>query len=328
MECNNDVIAGAKSPILHSKGNVKKSLTLKFFSGIFEYMENLKVSVVIPTYNRKSELKKLLDALKEEEYPFSKFEVIVVDDGSQDGTKEFLESYKSPFRLIKIVHNKNRGSAASRNDGIKAANNEIILFLDDDLIPVPCIVSNHIKHHHIKNCAVIGNIIYRKTFNTRWVSRYLSTRGIHKIKPNKRIPFKCFWTSNASIRKEYLIKVGLFDENFKIAGGEDTEIAYRLEKNGVEFLYEKEALCFHKPVSLSELLKKHESFAKNALPLLIKKDALFKKVFKLNLLTNPFIKLSLLPFVYCFVVALASIMNLFYLPPFIIDYLLFYKRVH
>lgn len=303
-------------------------MTIGFFSGIFEYMENLKVSIVVPTYNREKELKKLLDALKEEEYPFSNFEVIVVDDGSRDGTKEFLGSYKSPFRLIKIVHNENRGSAASRNDGIKAANNEIILFLDDDLIPAPVIISNHIKHHKKKNCAVIGNIIYRKTFSTRWVSRYLSARGIHKIKPNKRIPFKCFWTSNASIRKEHLMSVSLFDEDFKGAGGEDTEIAYRLEKNGIKFLYEKEALCYHKPVSLSELLKKHKSFARNALPLLIKKDDVFKKVFKLNLLTNPLVKLSLLPFVYCFVVALASIMNLFYLPPFIIDYLLFYKRVH
>ena len=302
-------------------------MTIGFFSGIFVSMRYQKVSIVIPTYNRKNELKKLLDALKNEKYPFCDFEVIVVDDGSHDGTKEFLQSYTAPFNLIKIIHNENRGSAASRNDGIKAANNEIILFLDDDLIPSSGIIFSHSRHHMDKKCAVIGNIIYRKTFNTRWVSRYLSTRGIHKIKRNEMIPFKCFWTSNASIRKEYLINVSLFDESFKGAGGEDIEIAYRLERAGVEFLYDKAALCYHRPVSLSELIKKHESFAKNALPLLIKKDDIFKQVFKLDLLTHPIVKVCLSPFVYCGVCSLAPIMNLLYLPPLIIDYLLYYKRI-
>ncbi len=289
-------------------------------------MESLKVSIVIPTYNRKNELRKLLDALNNEDYPFSNFEVIVVDDGSRDGTAEFMESYASHFNLVTICHKENMGSAASRNDGVRTAANEIILFLDDDLVPSRGIIRNHIKHHSKSNCAVIGNIKYRKTFSTRWVSRYLSTRGVHKIKPTRRIPFKCFWTSNTSIRKEHLLKAGLFDEQFKGAGGEDTEIAYRLEKVGIQFVFAINALCYHKPISLSELLKKQESFAKNALPLLVEKDKSFRKIFRLDLMKNPFVRFALSTVVYFPIYWLARIMNLFYLPPFVIDYLLLRKR--
>ncbi|MCK4233596.1 glycosyltransferase [candidate division WOR-3 bacterium] len=289
-------------------------------------MTSQKVSIVIPTFNRKAELKKLLDALKEEDYPYSNFEVIVVDDGSCDGTREFLKTCKTPFNLVTVLHERNKGSASSRNDGIKAANNEIILFLDDDLIPASGIIMHHCKRHSNKGCAVIGNIIYKRTFCTRWISRYLSTRGVHKIKKSEKIPFKCFWTSNVSIRKKHLFEVGLFDEQFRGAGGEDTEIAYKLENSGVEFLYEKDALCYHKPVSLVELLKKQESFAKNALPLLLKKDAIFREIFKLDLLANPVIKMSLSKYVYRTIYSFSLIMNFLYLPSFIIDYLLFCKR--
>ena len=289
-------------------------------------MEGIKVSIVIPTYNRVAELEKLLNALEDKTISHIDIEVIVIDDASTDGTREFLKSYRPSFDIKLIFHNANRGSAMSRNDGIKVAKGDIILFFDDDLIPSKEIVQNHLKYHIKDNCAVIGNIKYRETFKTRWVSRYLSTRGVHKIKNGGKIPFKCFWTSNASIKKESLLKVGFFDERFKGAGGEDTELAYRLEQLGVEFVFAKDALCYHKPVSLEELLKKQELFVKNALPILIKKDSIYRKIFRVDLLRNPFVQIITLPVFYFPIYMFANILKLFFLPPFIIDYLLFCKR--
>jgi glycosyltransferase involved in cell wall biosynthesis len=288
-------------------------------------MDRLKATIVIPTYNRKDKLKELLDRLQREDYPREKFEIIVIDDGSSDGTVEFLKSYSPSFNMVTIFHKENKGSAASRNDGIKAASNQIIIFLDDDLVTEPGIIFHHTKHHYGKKCAVIGDIRYQETFSTRWISRYLSTRGVHKIKPGKKIPFKCFWTSNASVKKEQLLAVSLFDERFRGAGGEDTDIAYRLERLGVEFVYEKDAVCYHCPVSLDELLRKQEDFASKALPLLIEKEPVFKRVFKVHLLKNPFFSFLTIPFVFQSVKLLAHIIKFLYLPPLIIDYLIFCK---
>jgi glycosyltransferase involved in cell wall biosynthesis len=285
------------------------------------------ISVVIPTYNRKDELPLLLDALDKEVFPRDKFEVIVVDDGSTDGTKEFLKSYSPLYNITTIFHRENLGSAVSRNDGIKAAKKEIILLLDDDLIPEQGILRHHADNHRNGACAVIGNITYRETFTTRWISRYLSTRGVKKIPKGERIPFKCFWSSNASVKKKHLLQVGLFDEEFKVAGGEDTELAYRLEKAGISFVYEEKAICYHQPVSLQELMERQRSFAKNALPLLLRKGTVFKEVFKIDYAKKPAMRMGLLLPVYFCAYGISNILKFVWLHSAIIDYLIYSNRM-
>jgi glycosyltransferase involved in cell wall biosynthesis len=285
------------------------------------------ISVVIPTYNRKETLSLLLDSLDREVFPRDRFEVIVIDDGSTDGTRAFLRSYAPLYRIQTIFHRENRGSAVSRNDGIKAANKEIILFLDDDLIPAQGILRHHADNHKKGGHAVIGNILYRETFKTRWVSRYLSTRGAKKIPVGEKISFKCFWSSNASVRKEHLQSIGLFDEAFRGAGGEDTELAYRLEKAGIGFVYEKNAVCYHRPVSLAQLLRRQRSFARDSLPLLLKKDAIFKRILMVDRAHSTVMRFVLSPLVYYPVYLFARLLQFIMLPARIIDYLIYYQRM-
>ncbi len=285
------------------------------------------ISVVIPTFNRKVELSLLLDALDREVFPRDKFEVIVVDDASTDGTASFLRSYAPLYRLQTIFHRKNRGSAVSRNDGIRAADKEVVLFLDDDLIPGQGILRYHAECHTNGAHAVIGNVLYRETFTTRWISRYLSSRGVKKVPDGERIPFKCFWSSNASVRKEDLMRAGLFDEVFKIAGGEDTELAYRLEKAGIDFIYERRALCYHQPVSLKQLLERQRSFAAKALPLLLKKERIFYDVFKMGYAKTPAARIGLSLPVYFTMYGIAHLLKFLWLKASIIDYLLYYNRI-
>lgn len=285
------------------------------------------MSVVIPTFNRKAELARLLDSLDKEIFPRENLEVIVVDDGSTDGTREFLKSYAPLYRLRPIFHKSNCGCAVSRNDGIRAATNEIILFLDDDLIPQQGILRLHERLHRRTGCAVIGNILYRETFMTRWVSRYLSTRGVKKIPEGERIPFKCFWSTNASVRKKHLLQIGLFDEEFRVAGGEDTELAHRLEKAGIDFVYEERALCYHQPVSLRALLERQRSFGKYALPLLVRRDEVFGEIFKIGRASHPLMRILLSAPVYACMYGIAQLLTMLWLPPSLIDYLLYYNRV-
>jgi len=86
------------------------------------------VSVIIPTYNRAGFLSRAVDSVLSQQYP--RFELIVVDDGSTDGTKAVLDSYGDRIRVITLPAN--RGPAAARNLGIQAARFELIAFLDSD----------------------------------------------------------------------------------------------------------------------------------------------------------------------------------------------------
>ena len=93
------------------------------------------VSVVIPTYNRKDMLKECLESLFNQTYPKERYEIIVVNDGSTDGTEEVLNEYakKAPC-AFKWFTQQNKGPCVARNLGVKNARGEIICFIDDDCV--------------------------------------------------------------------------------------------------------------------------------------------------------------------------------------------------
>src|SRR5579871_5778539 len=97
----------------------------------------MKLSVVVPTYNRKDSLRRTLDGLAKQTYPFADFEVVVVSDGSTDGTTEMLADYvkTAPYSLRSVLQ-ANGGPSKARNRGIQEAQHEVIVFLDDDVEPV------------------------------------------------------------------------------------------------------------------------------------------------------------------------------------------------
>src|SRR5438093_6089443 len=107
-----------------------------------------RVTVIIPTYNRKAILQRSLKALEEQSAELGLFEVIVVDDGSTDGTasmvQEFLSSCKRPVRYF-WQNNKKQGVA--RNLGAYHAEGGILLFLGDDIIASPTLIEQHVLYH-------------------------------------------------------------------------------------------------------------------------------------------------------------------------------------
>ncbi|MCK5255047.1 MAG: glycosyltransferase family 2 protein, partial [Deltaproteobacteria bacterium] len=100
-----------------------------------EKINHLTISVIIPTYNRRHELEKLLHSLNRQTLPSSQFEIIVVDDGSTDGTPEVLDQFGDLIRLVKFE--KNQGAIAARNHGASLATGEYLVFLDGDDIFMP-----------------------------------------------------------------------------------------------------------------------------------------------------------------------------------------------
>ena len=214
------------------------------------------ISVIIPTYNRQSSLKITLDGLAKQTYPCAEFEAVVVSDGSTDGTNEFLEEYAraAPYVLRPIVQ-ANGGPARARNRGIEEAGGQIVVFLDDDVEPIPGFLDAHMAHHASDDKVVaIGPMSpdpARRGAEPPWIAweHAMLQKQYHNLTTGvwKSAGPQHFYTGNASMRREHLTAVGGFDVNFKRQ--EDVEMAYRMRRDrGVRFVFDPTADGVHRPL--------------------------------------------------------------------------------
>ncbi|MCC2670547.1 MAG: glycosyl transferase family 2 [Armatimonadetes bacterium] len=211
------------------------------------------MTVVIPTFNRKESLRRTLGALERQES--ASFEVLVVSDGSTDGTDDLVEelSRTSPFPL-RLIAQPNAGPARARNRGVQEAQGEIIVFLDDDVEPLPRFLTVHALHHAQDDClAVIGPMLpdpllkWREPVWIAWEHASLQkeyTRLVTGFWPSASPNH--FYTGNASVRRCHLLAAGGFDEEFKRQ--EDVELAFRMMRQcGMRFKFDPEAAGTHRP---------------------------------------------------------------------------------
>ena len=207
------------------------------------------LTVVIPTFNRKKSLSRVLGALASQTLSSENYEVIIVDDGSNDGTSESIRQIcHSHNGLVRYFFQKNKGPAAARNLGIKEARCRLVLFLNDDTIPANNLIEQHITCHQkwtADNVAVLGHAtwaegipvpIYARHY---LVGEYKKLEGLQEVRPID------FITCNISVKKIFLLNNGLFDEDFPYAAHEDRELGYRLGKMGLRIRYNPQALVYH-----------------------------------------------------------------------------------
>lgn len=192
-------------------------------------------SIQICSYNRKDILTKCLQALSGQNFPKDKFEVVLVDDGSNDGTGDAVKNLDLGYNL-KYLYQTNQGLATARNTGIRETRGKYIIFIDDDIIAD----ENLLKQHLIFHC------VYPRTIIRGWVNHVTSLDDIKKPILNwQDISTSFFWTSNVSVERKDLIEVGLFDESFTEYGWEDLEIGVRLKLIGLKLKYNKNAVVYH-----------------------------------------------------------------------------------
>lgn len=212
------------------------------------------ISVIIPTYNRRESLRLTLDGLSRQTMPMNSFEVVVVSDGSTDGTTEFLTEYaaSAPYRFRPIIQ-ENAGPSAARNRAIRESAGEVIVLLDDDVEPDPSFLAAHAaRHDNIDKLVVIGpmlrdparrepiwvvweHLMLRKQYDS-WENGAWSTAGPHN-----------FYSGNASVRREWIMAVDGFDESLKRM--EDVDLARRMEREcGVRFEYDPRPAGIHRPI--------------------------------------------------------------------------------
>ncbi|HEY8173543.1 MAG TPA: glycosyltransferase [Dehalococcoidia bacterium] len=221
------------------------------------------VTVVIPTYNRAGYLERVLRALERQDVPHGTFDVFVVDDGSNDGTDAILS--KRYWFDLQWISQPNAGPGAARNAAIERATGELLLFVDDDVIPAENLVRLHLEAQRELRSVVIGRMTepesQRQPLWAQWETRTLHQQydkiaaGVFTPSPRQ------FYTANASVPRDDVRRAGMFDPNFKRA--EDVELAYRLADLGLSFRFLSDAVVVHDtPRTLSGWLRVAEQYGR------------------------------------------------------------------
>ena len=207
------------------------------------------LSVVIPSRNRSTQLRKLLESLGRQSYPPERFEAVVVLDGSEDDSGEMVRHLDRPYALT-LLEQECVGAAASRNRGTRAASSTHVLFLDDDIVPERDLLAAHALAHAgmpderlvLGRCppVISGAGLWGQALRAWWEDHYRS-----KAEPGHRWTFMDFDAGNASFDRALFLETGGFDEDFRGRGREDWELGIRLLERGVRFSYHPDAIGLH-----------------------------------------------------------------------------------
>ncbi|HEX3236591.1 MAG TPA: glycosyltransferase [Gemmatimonadales bacterium] len=205
------------------------------------------ISVVIPTYQRRDSLLRLLASLRTQTLPADAYEVIAAIDGSTDGTAAAVRGLAVPYALS-ALEGPNRGRAGACNAGIRAAGGEVVVLLDDDMEASPGFLAAHARAHQgpVERAVVGAAPIVAGSESPPFV-RYMASGFRSRLdrmsQPGYRLRFRDTYTGNFSAHREVLLGVGGFDAAFRVYGHEDYELALRLQEAGVELTYSADALA-------------------------------------------------------------------------------------
>ncbi len=204
-----------------------------------------KISIVIPTCNRKESLAETLTSIYRQSYPKEWIEVIVVDDGSDVDLTGLVDEFKVKGLNIKYVKQKKRGPAAARNLGIKISQAPLIGFTDDDCILDNNWVEGMVKtHFENTDVDIVGGFTWVDKNNLKAVVSQFLANGAMTAVIDGKSQYIFFPTCNVSIKRRVFQKE-VFNERFPYPAGEDLEFFWRLYKSGYKFLFNKRAYVYH-----------------------------------------------------------------------------------
>lgn len=234
--------------------------------------DTLQATVLFPVFNVVANLRHTLESLAQQSIPGKTFEVLMVDNGSQDAVLDMLQSREWPFSVRYYFQSRaHRQSGKCRNIGIANAHADLVVMLDAD-----CLCGNRFLEHHLRlhqrelKCYVIGDIraldehrcldrtvpITLEVLRRAWLPGQATWKGRLRVQT-------CFWLrhwscagrakmnywlsgGNSSVKGVHLLEAGGYDETFdKYWGDEDAELGYRLEKRGIAPRFSYEALVYH-----------------------------------------------------------------------------------
>ncbi len=220
------------------------------------------VSVIVPVYNNPRGLKDTMNSLVNQDFRAGDYEIIIVDNGSTDGTvdiaKSYMEKYSNPIWCL--VENNIQSSYAARNKGIQAAKGQILAFTDADCVPIQEWVRNGLnKFADLDISMVAGRIEFTYKTNKPNIWEYYDAAG--KLKQKNYVDGAGFGaTANLFVRKKLFEKYGLFLSSLESGG--DYEFGRRLTQAGELLVYAGDTLVYHRARStFASKLKKSKRVA-------------------------------------------------------------------
>ena len=215
------------------------------------------LSVIIPTRNRTEVLQRTVNLLLGQAADLAQdAEILVVDDGSHAEESEEFARYLAGLgpaaQRVRYLQQAPCGPAAARNRALRAAQGVLVLFLGDDILPCPGLLAAHIAAHFEgypdEGVAVLGLADLAPEFRDTPFARWWRRRNFRydALLAGKRKPdIGFFFTNNLSLKRDFLLKYGMFDEAFPAAAYEDVELAYRLSNHGLHVIFLPEAEAYH-----------------------------------------------------------------------------------
>jgi len=196
------------------------------------------VSVIIPVYNGAATVADCVESLLALQYPRDRCEIVVVDNGSTDATREILARFEG---RIRVLHESRRGAAAARNRGIREANGTVVAFTDADAVVDPAWLDGLVSHLHPGTGAVGGPILSRRPANR--IEQFGEVVHDHRFAIEDCDP-PYMASGNWASPRDLLVAVGLFDED--LLRGQDADLAFRLHRAGHRLTYGPDAIVYHR----------------------------------------------------------------------------------
>lgn len=228
-------------------------------------MEQPFFSTIVPTYNRPERLTVCLKAIARLDYPLDRFEVIVVDDGSEMPIESVIESFREQLNLTSIAQ-RNSGPANARNNGATRAKGKFLVFTDDDCMPAPdWLKTLEIHCTQAPNCLIGGRTLNALPDNLYSTASQVLIDYLYEYYNADRERSSFFTSNNLALPAERFHALGGFDTTFPLAAGEDREFCDRWLQHGYQMIYAPEARVYHAHrLTLYAFWRQHYNYGRGA----------------------------------------------------------------
>lgn len=209
-------------------------------------------SIIITTYNRREALVETVKTLAKQTIPADRYEIVIVDDGSTDGTYEAISSLSTPCAVRCFRHFENRGISAGRNLAIRNAIGRYLILVSDDLLVPEDFIAKHLDTlERYPGWWVVGGFHQLESLTETPFGRYLDQleKGYEEMRKAASVgvdlwELSCPTARNLSLPRADLDRTGIFDEQFRNSC-EDQDLAHRAKLVGIRFLYNAGITCLH-----------------------------------------------------------------------------------